>query len=204
MMVKMLYRKKSWRSILSQICVLRAFDHPILRLVLENGGWKLWRNSLTAQAWHDHTLNPECWGLLSSHYLFFLSAIVCPWLDFGLPPRCPQVVWCHWGEIELFFCHAGSGRVDRVWSAREKSLKILQRGWELNPGHREDRQWAIPLSYHDPGNGEDRQWAIPLSYHDPGHREDRQWAIPLSYHDPGYREVSELSHWAIMATITCA
>ena len=47
------------------------------------------------------------------------------------------------------FCHAGSGRVDRVRSAREKSLEILRRGWELNPGHGEDRQWAIPLSYHD-------------------------------------------------------
>ena len=33
---------------------------------------------------------------------FFLSAIVCPWLNFGLPPRCPQVVWCLWGEIEPF------------------------------------------------------------------------------------------------------
>jgi len=29
------------------------------------------------------------------HGFFFLSAIVCPWLNFGLPPRCPQVVWCH-------------------------------------------------------------------------------------------------------------
>ena len=47
------------------------------------------------------------------------------------------------------FYNAGSGRVGRVWSAREKSLEILRRGWELNPGHGEDRQWAIPLSYHD-------------------------------------------------------
>ena len=47
------------------------------------------------------------------------------------------------------FCHAGSGRVGRVWSAREKSREILRHGWELNPGHGEDRQWAIPLSYHD-------------------------------------------------------
>jgi len=47
------------------------------------------------------------------------------------------------------FCHAGSGRVGRVWSVREKSLEMLRRGWELNPGHKEDRQWAIPLSYHD-------------------------------------------------------
>ena len=47
------------------------------------------------------------------------------------------------------FCHAGSGRVGRVRSAREKSLEILRRGWELNLGHGEDRQRAIPLSYHD-------------------------------------------------------
>jgi len=47
------------------------------------------------------------------------------------------------------FCHAGSGRVGKVRSAIEKSLEILRRGWELNPGHGEDRQWAIPLSYHD-------------------------------------------------------
>jgi len=46
------------------------------------------------------------------------------------------------------FCHAGSGRVGRVRSAREKSLEILRRGLELNPGHGEDRQWTIPLSYH--------------------------------------------------------
>ena len=85
-----------------------------------------------------------------------------------------------------FFCHAGSGLVGRVRSAREKSLEILRRGWVLNPGHR-GRQWAIPLSYHD--HREDRQWATPLSYHD--HREDRQWAIPLSYH--GHREYRQ---WA--------
>ena len=47
------------------------------------------------------------------------------------------------------FCHAGSGRIGRVWPVKEQPLKILRRGWELNPGHGEDRQWAIPLSYHD-------------------------------------------------------
>jgi len=31
--------------------------------------------------------------------------------------------------------------------ARGNSLEILRRGWESNPGHREDRPWAIPLSY---------------------------------------------------------
>jgi len=39
------------------------------------------------------------------------------------------------------FCHAGSGRVGRVWSVREKSLEILRHGWELKLGHGEDRQW---------------------------------------------------------------
>ena len=64
------------------------------------------------------------------------------------------------------FCHTGSGRVGRVWSTREKSLGILYRGLELSLGHKEDRQWAIPLIYHELGHREDRQWAIPLSYHE--------------------------------------
>ena len=34
---------------------------------------------------------------------YFLSAILYPWLDIGLPPCCPQAVWSHWGEIERFF-----------------------------------------------------------------------------------------------------
>ena len=79
----------------------------------------------------------------------FLSAIVCPWLDFGLPPRCTHRLCGDFEERLSHFCHAGSGRVGRVWSPRNKSLEILCRDWELNPGHREDRQWAIPLSCHD-------------------------------------------------------
>jgi len=43
------------------------------------------------------------------------------------------------GDLAIF-CQTGSGRVDRVRSAREKSLEILYPGWELKPGHREDRQ----------------------------------------------------------------
>jgi len=95
------------------------------------------------------------------------------------------------------FCHAGSGRVGRVWSARQKSHEILCHSRELNPDQREDGQWhsfIFPLSYHGLGHGEGRQWDIfilPLRYHDPGHREDRQWdtiILPLSYHDSGHRE----------------
>ena len=36
-----------------------------------------------------------------------------------------------------------------MWSAWEKSLDILRHCREWKPVHREDRQWAIPLSYHD-------------------------------------------------------
>jgi len=45
---------------------------------------------------------PRNFGWISWHQFFFLSTIACPWLDFGFPPRCPQVVWCHLGEIDTF------------------------------------------------------------------------------------------------------
>jgi len=35
-------------------------------------------------------------------FVFFTLAILCPWLDFGLSPRFPQVLRCHWGEIGPF------------------------------------------------------------------------------------------------------
>jgi len=109
------------------------------------------------------------------------------------------------------FCHAGSGRVGRVWSVRE-SLEILCHAWELNPGHAEDRQWdtvILPLSYHDPGHKEDRQWdtfILPLSYYHPGHGEGRQWdtaILTLIYimNQATERTASEIhsfSHWAII------
>jgi len=34
----------------------------------------------------------------------------------------------------------------RVWSVRKKPLEILDHGWELNPGHRKDRQWDFSFS----------------------------------------------------------
>ena len=140
---------------------------------------RYWYSMLSCYRWKSKNLIRQLhWVMV----FFFLSAIVCPWLNFGLPPRCPQAVWCLWEKIEPFsatLAQDGLAECDQP----AKSLEILRRGWELNPGHGEDRQWAIPLSYHDPGHREVRQWAIPLSYHDPGHREDRQGAIPLSYHD---------------------
>jgi len=75
--------------------------------------------------------------------LLFLSAIVCPWLDFGLPPQCPQVVWCHWGRLSHFLSRWL--RADWQRSAREKFLEIFCHSWELNPAHREDRFAPVSL-----------------------------------------------------------
>jgi len=58
----------------------------------------------------------------------------------GLPPRCPQVVWCHWGEIEAFSAMLAQDGLAECDQLRRRRL--------LNPAHGEDRQWAIPLSYH--------------------------------------------------------
>jgi len=55
------------------------------------------------------------------------------------------------GDWAIFY-HAGPGWVGRVWSAGEKSLEILRRGWDWNPAYGENRQWGtfiFPLSYHD-------------------------------------------------------
>ena len=46
------------------------------------------------------TYKREIKGLELSSPIFYLGHILCPWLDFGLPPQFPQVLWCYWGEIE--------------------------------------------------------------------------------------------------------
>jgi len=76
-----------------------------------------------------------------SHHLYMVGHWPSSWLSTG----CMLSLRGAWAV----FYNAGSGQVGKVWSARKKSLGILRRGWELNPGHREARQWAIPLSYQD-------------------------------------------------------
>jgi len=74
------------------------------------------------------------------------QAVWCLWLWLCGTTRCvvPHAVWCHTlcGATRCvvplrvgraMFCHAGSGRAGRVWSARGKSRAILFRGSELNP-----------------------------------------------------------------------
>ena len=82
----------------------------------------------------------------ASHYFYtYISAVLCLWLD-SVITGCVAPMRGGW----TIFCHAGSGHVGRMWSAREKTLKILRHVRELNWGHREDRQWDsfhFPLSY---------------------------------------------------------
>jgi len=49
------------------------------------------------------TIKTTCNILVTIPAFYFLSAIVYPWLDFGLLPQRPQFMWCHWGEIEPYF-----------------------------------------------------------------------------------------------------
>jgi len=110
----------------------------------------IWTNDNNLQFCFDENHIHIClFTKLISMPNFLLSAIIYPWLDFqpssSLSTGCVVSLRGDWA----IFCHAGSGRVGRVWSARGKSLEILRRGWESNPGHREDRQRAFPLSYHD-------------------------------------------------------
>jgi len=70
----------------------------------------------------------------------------------SLPPHCPQAVWCHWGKIEPFPATRAPDELAECWSAREKSLEILGRGWELNPSQGADSEihsFSHALSYHD-------------------------------------------------------
>jgi len=56
------------------------------------------------------------------------------------------------GIIEGRLSHFLPRWLRRIWRSvisQAKSLEIFCHGRELNPCHREDRQWAIPLSYHD-------------------------------------------------------
>ena len=57
-----------------------------------------------------------------------------------------------WGHFLARWLRTGN----RGWLVREKILEILYHSWELNPGHREKRQWdtsILPLNYqHIRGN----------------------------------------------------
>jgi len=67
----------------------------------------------------------------------YISAIICPWSDFGLPildvhRLCPAIE----GRSSYFLLMMGSQSVIR----QGKSLEIFHRGQELNPDDREEKQ----------------------------------------------------------------
>ena len=78
---------------------------------------------------------------------FILSAIVCPWLNCGLPPCCPQVVWCHCGEIGPFsatLAQDGLAECDRPGkNPLEYSAEV--RNWTRATGRTDSElsHWAI-------------------------------------------------------------
>jgi len=87
---------------------------------------------------------------------------------------------------------------------RNNPFELLHHGWELNPGHREDRQWAIPLSYHDPGTqgGQTVSYATVLSWPRPQRGQTVSYPTKLSCPRDTGRTNSELCHCAIMTQAT--
>jgi len=67
--------------------------------------------------------------MLSFFYLSHCLSRVGLWPSSSISTGCVVPLRGDWAV----FCRVGSGRVGRVWSAREKSLLILHHGRELNP-----------------------------------------------------------------------
>jgi len=113
--------------------------------------WKVARKRADAISPTDDCANVG--ELIAFFYSYFGHCLsVYPWLNFGLSPRRPQVVWGPLRWDWAIFCHIGLGLRSRVWSAREKSLEILRHGRQLNPAmERTDREthsfshWAIMI-----------------------------------------------------------
>ena len=91
----------------------------------------------------------------------FFPAIICPWFDVDLPPPCSQVLWCHWGEIELFsamLAQDGLAEFDQprkiLWNTPSLNLsrqlatimkKITVRYIELMPYLVQNSWWALNI-----------------------------------------------------------
>ena len=84
------------------------------------------------------------WAMIIDDWAF-ISAIVYPWLHFGLLPRCPQVVWYHWREVEPFsatLAQDGFTECDRP----EKNLLnycVIAKSWTWATG-RTDNETHFP------------------------------------------------------------
>ena len=106
--------------------------------------------------WLDHRIGRQLRHGLS--FLFsqewvcsdFFSAIVSPWVDFGLPPHCPQVVWCHWGEIEPLYATLAQNRLAECDQPGKNPLKYsaMAGNWTRATGRTDSEihsfsHWAI-------------------------------------------------------------
>ena len=83
----------------------------------------------------------------SGFYLNLTSAIVCPWLDFGLPPQCSQVVWCHLGGIGPFSAALAQDRLAECDQPGKNPLKYSATAgnWTGDTGRTDSElcHWAI-------------------------------------------------------------
>ena len=101
-----------------------------------------------------------------------LSAIICPWLNFGLPPRCPQVVWCIWGEIEPFSATLAQDGLAECDQLRKNPLKYsaVAGNWARVTGRTDSElsHWAITTDVRVIGTGNYvrssfSQWVLSMS-----------------------------------------
>jgi len=103
----------------------------------------LWASQFSSEQNQNEVQRIDADPFVGSHVFFsHRLSMVGHWPSPSLSTGCEVSLRGDWA----IFCHASSGRVGRVWSAREKSFEILCRGWELNPGYREDSElfhWAI-------------------------------------------------------------
>ena len=86
--------------------------------------------------------------------LFFLSAIIYPWLNLGLPSHCPKVVWCQWEEIEPFSATLAQDGLAEYDQPGKNPLKYsaVAGNWTRATGStdRELAHWAIMTALHLP------------------------------------------------------
>ena len=69
-----------------------------------------------------------CLESVITHAAVIFSAIAISWLDFSLPPRCPQAVWCLWGG-EPFSALLAQDRLAECDQPGKNPLKYSAMPW---------------------------------------------------------------------------
>ena len=140
-----------------------------------------------------------------SSYLF-ISVIVCPWLDVGLPPRCPQMPFsATLAQVELaecdqlrktfLKCSAMAGRWTRAMEKRASEIHSFS-------------HWAIMTRATGKTDSEIHsfsQWGIKTWATERADSEIHSfshWAIMTRATERADSEIHSFSHWAIMTRAT--